>query len=124
MVGAQSAAKNALTVGASDSTRPNVNGWFDPAEPPGNQNQRATFSSFGPTTNGRAKPDLLAPGCAILSTRSQFIPAATQANNEDRYGQVPAGFGLGNQYAFSWGTGMATPLVAGCTAVIRGVLVN
>ena len=68
----------------------------------------AAFSSRGPTDDGRTKPDIVAPGTNILSTKSQA-----------QY--VGSGWGAGeNQYyQFMGGTSMATPLTAGAVALIR-----
>ncbi|MEP0766799.1 MAG: S8 family serine peptidase [Fimbriimonadia bacterium] len=66
----------------------------------------AAFSSRGPTRDGRIKPDLVAPGTAIISTRSSLAP----------YGYHKV---LNDYYAISSGTSMATPLVAGAAAVVR-----
>jgi subtilisin family serine protease len=65
------------------------------------------FSSRGPTQDQRIKPDVVAPGTFILSTHSR----ATSSK----------GWGLSQDplYFFDGGTSMATPLVAGCVAVVR-----
>jgi hypothetical protein len=68
----------------------------------------AAFSSRGPTDDGRIKPDVVAPGANVLSTKSQ--------------GQyVSSGWGSGENpyYQFMGGTSMATPLTAGATALVR-----
>lgn len=74
----------------------------------------AAFSSRGPTLGGRIKPDIVAPGTAILSTQSRHL-----AHAEDNYGAS-----LDPEWWFLAGTCMATPLVAGCTAVLRETLVK
>lgn len=66
----------------------------------------AAFSSRGPTRDGRIKPDLVAPGTAIISTRSSLTTSG--------YNKV-----LNDYYAIASGTSMATPLVAGAAAVVR-----
>jgi len=70
-------AKNVLTVGASENLRPlpdNVsfpNGRsFDFSKEADNKDDVANFSSIGPVENDRIKPDIVAPGTWILSTRS------------------------------------------------------
>ena len=68
------------------------------------------FSSRGPTLDGRIKPDVVAPGTFILSTRSTRL-----APNNFAWGAYPAN----HAYFHMGGTSMATPLVAGCLALIR-----
>jgi subtilisin family serine protease len=81
-------AKNVLTIGASESRRilppsvsirsspKNPNGLtLDLAEQADNANDVAAFSSVGPITNNRRKPDVVAPGSWILSTRSSVATA-------------------------------------------------
>jgi serine protease AprX len=129
-VGSQSAAKNCITVGASESVRPRVKPTFVtygdvrpasfPTNPPrsdpmaNKDSGLAAFSSRGPTKEGRIKPDVVAPGTSILSTRSRAAgPAAPD-------------FGTSSDplFFFDTGTSMATPLTAGCVAVIRETLVK
>ncbi|MDJ0798859.1 MAG: S8 family serine peptidase [Calothrix sp. MO_167.B12] len=118
-IGAPGAAKNCITVGACENNRPeqakpystlNIyrsepiasDGWST------NPEGMAAFSSRGPTKNERIKPDVVAPGTAILSSLSR------DAITNDM-------FGTSNDpnYYFLAGTSMATPLVAGCAAVVR-----
>jgi subtilisin family serine protease len=77
-----------------------------------NPDGMVAFSSRGPTLDRRIKPDVVAPGTFILSTRSR---AATGK-----------GWGLTADplYFFEGGTSMATPLVAGCAAVVREFLIK
>ena len=94
-------AKNALTVGASENYRPSKGSASD------NINEIAYFSSKGPTYDNRIKPDVVASGTYIISTRST-MPDATYS-----WGDV------NSYYAYGSGTSMATPLTAGTVALIR-----
>jgi subtilisin family serine protease len=64
----------------------------------------ATFSSLGPTRDGRVKPDVVAPGEFVISARSSAVPK--DSSDPDAYHRVLAG------------TSMATPNVAGTIALI------
>jgi hypothetical protein len=121
-------AKNAITVGASDNERAsggyNPGGpcatWFEcwasdfPANPTRNdalsdtRQELAAFSSRGPTDDGRIKPDLVAPGTNIVSTRSGLAAGSLWGN----YAANP-------YYVYSGGTSMATPLMAGAATLVR-----
>jgi serine protease AprX len=70
-------------------------------------NGLAAFSSRGPTQDGRIKPDVVAPGTNILSNCSK-MPGA-----EVLWGRY------NNDYCWSGGTSMSTPLTAGAAAVVR-----
>ncbi len=124
------AAKNVLTVGATENFRPNFcYGGVSPAQRYGDlwpskfpieplksgkvANSPAgisPISSRGPAGVNRIKPDVVAPGIAILSTKSSKCPVPT---SEDW------GSSSDPQYIYKGGTSMATPLVAGCAAVLR-----
>jgi serine protease AprX len=114
-IGAQAAAKNCIAVGSTDNRRKAKNNQFDTFKADGvvegNPNNISWFSSRGPTLERRIKPDVVAPGTMILSAKSRDAkPSSTFGRSTD-----PA-------WAFSSGTSMATPLVAGCIAVLRETL--
>ncbi len=119
-------AKNCITVGAAESVRaqggyqrPWGALWPDsfPAAPlsadmPSDEaGDIAAFSSRGPTRDGRVKPDLLAPGTNILSTRS----SAWAGPGAPGWGAYPGS----DRYMYNGGTSMATPLAAGAAALVR-----
>ncbi len=122
-------AKNALTVGASENKvssggiqkqvkelKAAADNWS--AEPiwssrlSDDPNGIAIFSSRGPTKDGRTKPDVVAPGTNILSTRSQVVGASALWGAYNK------------EYAWSGGTSMSTPLTAGAATVARQILVE
>jgi hypothetical protein len=76
-------------------------------------NQIVAFSSRGPTADRRVKPDVVAPGTYILSTRSRMI-----AENNFGWGR----FEPSKLYMYDGGTSMATPLTAGGIGVVREYL--
>jgi hypothetical protein len=78
-IGAISSAKNIITVGAIKS----------------NDNSMTTFSSWGPTDDGRIKPDVVGPGYQLTSCE------------------------VGSGYTTKSGTSMSTPAVAGTIALLH-----
>lgn len=82
-IGASSAAKNCITVGATVSARPNNGKKFAPwIAKPMDPSEVAVFSSRGPTKEGRIKPDVMAPGTAILSTASRDLDSRSDRRVE------------------------------------------
>jgi len=120
-IGAPGTAKNCLTVGASENYRVINSTWGAswpsdyPAEPiksdrlsePDSPQGMAAFSSRGPTDDGRIKPDIVAPGTFIISTRSR-------ASADEGWGVAP-----NTNYLYMGGTSMATPLTAGAAGLVR-----
>lgn len=75
-----------------------------PAPPPSSPYANiAAFSSFGPTEDGRIKPDLVAPGESVRSA----------------YGGTQAGLQLPCATARLTGTSMAAPMVSSAAGRVR-----
>ena len=152
----EATAKNAITVGASENLR-NDGGWRDSYRTawPGlwnnaafnvaaggaagafttsdNANDIALFSDRGAVrTNAgvntnRIKPDVVAPGTNVLSTRSQWVaqppplppvPIPVPFWNANSDSMLPPGLNR-NLYQIFDGTSMATPMVAGSSLLVR-----
>ena len=118
-VNAPGTAKNVLTVGATENVRddgvPDGNGY----RAANSADDMATYSSRGPvgpaTTDGRIKPDLVAPGTHVQGPASQvagFDGSGITGGVGSPY--YPAGQTL---YTWSSGTSHATPAVAGAAAL-------
>ena len=140
-IGAPATAKNCITVGATENYRPDFVyeypqndctgtateqtswGWFSstdfPAAPIGadrmanNASGMGAFSSRGPTDDFRIKPDVVAPGIAIISTRTDL----NQAFEEWGTCNVPSA--QRNYYLTQGGTSMSNPLTAGTAVLVR-----
>jgi len=114
-VGSPATAKDVITVGASENLRsglPITYYSFGFISYPiysdlvaNNINGMAAFSSRGPTSDGRIKPDLVAPGTAIISARSHQYPFNDDfQNGAGKWSVTPANTwklftdGSGNSY--------------------------
>jgi serine protease AprX len=123
-IGSPATTKNGITVGASRNKRTtggyasSTYGKIWPEKFPdaptcnepvsGDPDSVAAFSSRGPCDDHRMKPDIVAPGTDILSTKSSLSPL----------NQFIGGY-QNQAYAFMVGTSMAAPMVSGAAAIIR-----
>lgn len=98
---AEANSKNALVVGASGNPRPALDPETTAASVP------APFSSRGPSEDGRLKPELLAPGQAVVSARSRLVEGNFPANEA---------------YTVLSGTSMAAAVTGGSLALLREYL--
>lgn len=88
----------------------------------GNAEQMAAFSSRGPTSDGRIKPDVVAPGTWTLSGYSDLYQQQYDAAPNAQTGRFQYdGWGapVDSVHKYLGGTSMAAPLVAGGAAVVR-----
>ncbi|HST28866.1 MAG TPA: S8 family serine peptidase [Rudaea sp.] len=139
-VGTPGTAKNVITAGASENVQafggPDQCGTTD-AEAD-SANDIVGFSSRGPTSDGRKKPDLVAPGTHVTGgvwQSSPWDPAVTLNGGAsptfDATG-VCAGPGTSNffptggqqWYTASSGTSHSTPAIAGAAALTRQWFIN
>ncbi len=115
-------AKNILSVGGAYNHRPST-GWY------GDTASLLTyFSARGPVSTGttgdtRFKPDIVAPGAMVLSTRSNQVAAGTDVGWGNEAG-IDGGDGDGDNdgrpdYAWMGGTSMSTPQVTGAATIVR-----
>ena len=140
--GAPGTAKNCITVGASENYRPTFVyefpqndctssdgveqatwGWFNGCNfsinpllgdlMADNASGMGAFSSRGPTDDNRFKPEIVAPGIAIVSTRTD------QNQQYEQWGICPIPVALRPYYLTQGGTSMSNPLTAGAATLVR-----
>ncbi|MFO8109579.1 MAG: S8 family serine peptidase [Thermoplasmata archaeon] len=103
-IGSPGNGKNVIAVGATGTYMPDATSYgnsVNTEEP----YSVVDFSSRGWTEDSRVKPDIVAPGRAILSTSSPLVSSGNIYSHD-------------NRYEWMSGTSMATPLVAGGAAVV------
>lgn len=105
-------AESVLTVGAyTTRDKYTVIGTTDIKEIGQTLGDICTFSSYGPTVDGRQKPEITAPGCFIISAVSSHDNSGSQILAE--VNEVDNGY---QRYGYMQGTSMASPFVAGVVA--------
>jgi uncharacterized repeat protein (TIGR01451 family) len=145
-VGSPAAGKNVFTIGAAENVQSMTiaNGGDDASGNDGcgtpdtgadNANDIISFSSRGPCADGRAKPDIVAPGTHITGGVGQESPPPDPTTTGVALACFNAGgvcaLGSGNFFPVnqqffteSSGTSHSTPCVAGCCALLRQYFIN
>ena len=150
-VGSPATAKNVISVGASENVRSlntanggrssmGVDGCGYADDAADNVNDIAAFSSRGPCSDGRQKPDLVAPGTHItggvfqnntltggngLASSCFKASSICALSGGGTAGSTNNFFPLGQQfYTVSSGTSHSTPAVAGACALLRQYFIN
>jgi len=92
-----------------------------------NTGELALFSAIGPTIDGRMKPDIAAPGCAIVSATNSFSPLF-RLGGQYYYTSVAKYLSPKNNrtyyYTAQTGTSVAAPIVTGIVALMLQVNPN
>lgn len=137
-IGSPGTAKNVITVGASENVHP-----FGGADGSGiddtgadSVNDIIGFSSRGPTTDGRNKPEIVAPGTHITGgvyQQSLVNPVSGTGDDNGCFTGSGVSGGVGTKffpsagqqwYTASSGTSHSTPAVAGGAALVRQYFIN
>jgi hypothetical protein len=134
-VGSAGTAKNVICVGAGENVQPigGTDGSFITDEQADNANDIASFSARGPCSDGRHKPDLVAPGTHVTGG----VPQSPAPGPDGTAAACFTGAGVSggangelffpsNQqfYTASSGTSHSTPCVAGACALLRQYFIN
>jgi len=115
-IGQPASADNCIAVGAytSSTSWMAYNGLNVSFSTIGSLNDIAPFSSCGPRIDGLIKPNITAPGTAIISMRDRDVLFSSNNFWVDNDGVIG---GDANYYVMQ-GTSMATPLTAGAVALL------
>jgi hypothetical protein len=135
-IGSPGTGKNVLTVGASENVQPmgGSDGCGTSDSEANSANDMAVFSSRGPCTDGRHKPEIVAPGTHVSGGVAQApnpAPDGTAdpcflANGWGICGTMTSLFFPAGQQLFtvSTGTSHSGPGVAGACALLRQYFIN
>lgn len=120
-VGDMASTRSALAVGAyvSKTAYQNANGQNITVTFASANGGLASFSSRGPSADGRIKPDITAPGMVIASGINSYDPEyAGGAQSSVVYNWNDPGNGRTYSYAMLMGTSMSSPVAAGIVALM------
>lgn len=106
-----------ISVGAyvSRVTDPSISGTNTTVSSEGLLQDIAAFSSYGPDVNGVMRPDIVAPGSALVSSYNRFDTAMSRLNSW--LCSTVKVDGVDYPYGINMGTSMATPVVTGAIAL-------
>ncbi len=117
-------AKNIIAVGATENVRPD-DGCLPFESDQDESLDISYFSSFGPTRDGRFRPDIVAPGASIYAAKSQatYVPVTSFGPDplapEDPCGGNAVEVDLySDLYECVSGTSFAAPAVAGASQLL------
>jgi hypothetical protein len=102
-----SSGKNVISVGASENYHPDSKSYGEIGYSADNIDEIIYFSSRGPEADGRIKPDLVAPGTAVLSAR-------TPSGSSNLHGV----YSQDSRYLWCSGTSQSCPQVSGGAATV------
>lgn len=105
-IGEPGCAEKTITVAAHNADSYDENGVCEPG-------CLTNFSSYGPTLDGRNKPEISAPGLSVVSSISSWT-------TEGPYDAIYSGVSGGRRYIWSTmsGTSMSSPAVTGIVALM------
>ena len=133
-VGSPGTAKNVIVVGAGENVQEfggsDGSGISDSGAD--SANDVISFSSRGPCTDGRVKPDICAPGTHVSGGVPQAASPGTNGTANSCYDGSGVSGGVGSiyyppgqqWYTASSGTSHSTPAVAGGCALVRQYFIN
>lgn len=134
-LGSPATAKNVISVGASENVQ--ALGGLDGSDigdsQANNANDLVAFTSRGPCSDDRSKPDLVAPGTHVSGGVVQAIPSSQTGTASGCFdGEGVSGGIHGNLffpaqqelYTSSSGTSHAAPAVSGAAALLRQFFIN
>jgi len=123
-IGSPGTAKNVISVGASETSNPAASvgsGCGDDASDGDDVRDLSSFSSRGPCTDSRMKPDIVAPGTFIhgLASQPEFNGSGVCGPTGNNFAApgTDALFPAGSQYTWSSGTSHSTPAIAGAASL-------
>ncbi len=108
-IGAPATAKNVLSVGATEGS--DAQSGCSGSTAADNIQQIASFSSRGPTQDGRSKPEIVAPGTHVVGTAS---PSSGYNGSSMCASYYPSGQ---TKYTWSNGTSFAAPAISGVVSL-------